>query len=63
MIGTYERTSQRLLQGQPNAKPFGKLIDGRFYTGTLSLHHTKQSRKWRLFWRIKLRRKNIDDKL
>jgi len=63
MIGTYKRTSQRLLRGQPKAKPFGRLIDGRFYTGTRSLHRTKQSRMWQLFWRIKLRRKNIDARL
>lgn len=63
MIGTYERTAQRLLRGQPKAKPFGTLIDQHFYVGTQSLHQTKQSRKWRLFWRIKLRRKNLDDKL
>lgn len=56
MTGTYERIAQRLLRGQPKAKPFGKLIDGHFYTGTLSLHRTKQSRMWRLFWRLKKQR-------
>lgn len=53
MIGTYERIAQRLLRGQPKARPFGKLINGHFYTGTLSLHRTKQSRLWRLFWKLK----------
>jgi len=53
MMKTYERTLIRLLKGQPRAKPFGKLIDGRFVTGTLSLHRTPQSRAWRRF--IKMR--------
>ena len=50
---TYERVSEKLLKGQPKAKPFGKLIDGKFLTGTKSLHWTKQSRNLQLFWRIK----------
>ncbi len=50
---TYERVAERLLQGQPKAKPFGKLIGNKFLTGTKSLHRTKQSRAWQLFWRIK----------
>ena len=53
MMKTYERTLIRLLKGQPKAKPFGKLINGRFVTGTLSLHRTPQSRAWRRF--IKMR--------
>jgi len=53
MMKTYERTLIRLLKGQPQAKPFGKLIDGKFVTGTLSLHRTPQSRAWRRF--IKMR--------
>jgi hypothetical protein len=52
----YERISQKLLKGQPRAKPFGKLIGGKFETGTRSLHRTKQSRLWRLFWRLKFQR-------
>jgi hypothetical protein len=55
---TYERISEKLLKGQPKAKPFGKLVDGRFLTGTRSLHRTKQSRIWRLFWRLKIDRKS-----
>lgn len=54
---TYERISEKLLKGQLKAKPFGMLIDGRFVTGTRSLHLTKQSRLWRLFWRLKVDRK------
>ena len=50
---TYERVAEKLLKGQPKAKPFGKLIDGKFLTGTQSLHWTRQSRNWQLFWRIK----------
>lgn len=53
---TYERTAQKLLRGQPKPKRFGKLIDGRFLTGTKSLHKTPQSRKWRMFWRLKAQR-------
>jgi hypothetical protein len=51
--GAYERTAQRLLRGQPKPKPFGKLVGGKFLTGTKSLHKTRQSRTWRLFWRLK----------
>jgi hypothetical protein len=51
-----QRTAEKLLRGQPKAKPFGKLIGGRFYTGTNSLHGTKQSRALQLFWRIKFRK-------
>ncbi len=53
---TYERISEKLLKGQPKAKPFGKLIGNTFVTGTKSLHRTKQSRAWRLFWRLKRNR-------
>ena len=44
-----------LLKGQPKAKSFGRLIDGKFVTGTLSLHRTLQSRAWRRF--IKMRQR------
>ena len=53
---TYERTAQKLLRGQPKPKRFGKLVDGRFLTGTQSLHKTPQSKKWRMFWRLKSQR-------
>jgi hypothetical protein len=55
MIKTYERTMILLLKGQPKAKPFGRLIDGKFVTGTLSLHRTPQSCAWRRF--IKMRQR------
>lgn len=61
-MSTYERIAEKLLKGQPKAKPFGKLVNGRFLTGTRSLHRTKQSRVWRLFWRIKRVRKYSFDK-
>jgi hypothetical protein len=53
---TYERTAQKLLRGQPKSKRVGKLINGRFLTGIKSLHKTSQSRKWRMFWRLKAQR-------
>jgi len=53
---TYERIAEKLLKGQPKAKPFGMLIGNTFVTGTQSLHLTKQSRIWRLFWRLKQNR-------
>ena len=56
MKGAYERTAERLLKGQPKAKPFGHLTGSRFWTGTRSLHRTPQSRRWQLFWRLKHRR-------
>lgn len=55
-LSTYERIAQNLLKGQPKAKPFGMLIGNTFVTGTQSLHRTKQSRNWRLFWRLKQNR-------
>lgn len=53
---TYERIADKLLKDQPKAKPFGKLVGNRFSTGHKSLHWTKQSRTWRLFWRLKQNR-------
>jgi len=55
-MSTYERIAEKLLKGQPKAKPFCKLIGKRFMIGTQSLHQTKQSRNWRLFWRLKQNR-------
>jgi hypothetical protein len=55
-MSTYERIAENLLKGQPKAKPFGMLIGNTFVTGTRSLHLTKQSRIWRLFWRLKQNR-------
>ena len=51
----YERIAQRLLRGQPKPKCFGRLVGNKFLTGTKSLHRTPQSRRWRLFWRMKAR--------
>jgi hypothetical protein len=52
----YERVAINLLRGQPKPKPFGKLVNGKFLTGTKSLHWTKQSRMWCAFWRLKANR-------
>lgn len=51
--GTYERIAKTLLRGQPKAKPYACFVDGKLCTGTKSLHRTTQSRRWRLFWRLK----------
>lgn len=53
MIGTYERIAEKLLKGQPKPKPAAMFIHGHLWTGTKSLHRTRQSRVWRLFWRLK----------
>lgn len=55
MIGAYERAAQRILVGIPKAKPCALVLDGHLFTGTKSLHRTKQAVRWRLFWRIKFR--------
>jgi hypothetical protein len=52
----YERIAETLLRGQPKAKRFARVWEGRFLTGTKSLHLTPQSRKWRTFWRLKSQR-------
>ncbi len=57
--GNYERVSQRLLRGQPKPKPYGRAYNGRFLTGTKSLHRTPQSRRWQMFWRMKNRKYKI----
>ena len=53
MIGTYSRTSSKLLKGMPKAKPLCRVFEGRLYCGTKSNHKTKQGRLIALFWRIK----------
>jgi hypothetical protein len=53
MIGTYERTANRLLKGQPRPQPVCRLVNGKFVIGTRSLHRTQQGCRWRMFWRIK----------
>lgn len=56
-LSPYEKVAEKLLKGQPRPKPYGKLIGNRFLTGTHSLHKTRQSVKWRMFWRLKTNRK------
>lgn len=56
MISAYERIAERLLKGQPEPGDSAGLVNGRLLTGTKSLHRTPQSRRWRLFWRLKCRR-------
>ena len=53
MTGAYERIATQLLKGQRKAPPFCYFDGVYFERGTESLHRTKQSRNWRLFWRIK----------
>ena len=63
MMLEYERVMIKLLKGQPKAKPFGRLVNGKFMTGTLSLHRTKQSLAWQRFIRIHKRvGKTVDQK-
>lgn len=57
-IGTYERIAQSLLRGQPKPKRSARFCEGRLLIGTKSLHRTPQSRRWRLFWRLKSQRVN-----
>ena len=56
MIGTYERIAETLLCGQPKPRKIAYFEGGRLLTGTASLHRTPQSRRWRLFWRLKYNR-------
>jgi hypothetical protein len=56
MTGTYERIAETLLRGQPRPRRIARFVDGRMLTGTASLHRTPQSRRWRLFWRLKYNR-------
>ncbi len=55
-----ERVAEKLLKGQPKAKPFAKLVNGKVMYGTKSLHLTPQSCKWRKFWRLKKLIKSFD---
>jgi hypothetical protein len=56
MTGAYERIAERLLRGQPKPQRFGMLVGHHFWTGHKSQHRTRQSRTWRLFWRLKAQR-------
>lgn len=49
----YERIAQTLLKGQRRPAPYCYFDGTWLQVGTQSLHRTKQSRNWRLFWRIK----------
>jgi len=51
--GTYQRTADSLLIGQPRPARIARLVNGKLLTGTASLHRTTKSRRWRLFWRLK----------
>jgi hypothetical protein len=53
MMRAYERAAERVLVGQTKAKRIARFIDGHLRTGHQSLHKTRQSRMWRLFWRLK----------
>lgn len=54
MIGTYERTSQRLLRNC-TVRPARMcvFIDGKLLVGYKSGHRSKWGRIYRQFWRIK----------
>jgi hypothetical protein len=52
----YERIAETLLRGELKPKRCARVWEGRFLTGTKSLHRTPHSRKWRLFWRLKSQR-------
>lgn len=58
----YEIVSQRLLRGIPKPRRFGKLVCGRWLTGTRSLHRTPQGVKFNRFWRLKYNRRILVDK-
>ena len=51
-ISNRERISRKLLVGIPRSKPFGQFIDGKFVTGVLSSHRTKQGVAYNSFWRL-----------
>lgn len=53
MPRTYERIAETLKKGQPWPRKIARFRDGHLHTGTASLHRTPQSRRWRLFWRLK----------
>jgi hypothetical protein len=53
MIGSYERTAEKLLKGLPKGKPFCKVIGGKLLVGVRTTHRTEPARRYNLFWRIK----------
>ena len=56
LTGAYERIALTLLRGQLRPKRYARVWEGRLLTGTQSLHRTPQSRRWRMFWRLKAQR-------
>lgn len=56
MLSTYQRVAETLLRGQPKPRKIARFVNGKLLTGTASLHRTEQSRRWRLFWRLKSNR-------
>lgn len=58
-LSPYERVSEQLLRGIPKPRRFGKLVDGRWLTGTKSLHRTPQGVKYNRFWRLKYNRQHF----
>lgn len=56
MFSTYDRIAEKLLKGQPKPRKIAQFIDGKVVHGHDTLHRTPQSRRWRLFWRIKWRK-------
>lgn len=56
MTRTYERIAEGLLKGQRRPTPLCYFDGESLHRGTQSLHRTKQSRNWRLFWRLKSHR-------
>ena len=47
-----ERVSDKLLKNLPKSKRMGKFLNGKFYSGTTSLHKTKAARKYNTLWRL-----------
>jgi len=54
--GTYQRTANSLLIGQPRPARIARFNGIKLLTGTASLHRTAMARRWRLFWRLKSKR-------
>jgi hypothetical protein len=61
-LGSYQRTSEKLLNLNIKPKIFAKFENGRLQIGTKSIHNADQVRIWRLFWRLKQNRDNYDNR-
>ena len=57
MTSSYERIAIALLAGNPRPARIARFINGKLLRGTASLSRTAQSRRWRLFWRLKAMRR------